>query len=112
MCGASRLRIRPLELIALSSVARGENENLAAAALAAGERESARAGWKLLWTSIKEERRFIMYGQIVSVGWSIGRVAIPVLVQQGIDRGIEKDGSLLVWTCWSTSTKRRSRLMV
>jgi ATP-binding cassette subfamily B protein len=97
-CGDSRLSGRPLELIALSSVARRENENLTTAALAAGERESARAGWKLLWTSIKEERRFIMYGQIVSVGWSIGRVAIPVLVQQGIDRGIEKDGSLLVWT--------------
>ena len=87
-----------MELIALVSVARGNNENLTTAAAEADDRETARAGWKLLWRSIKEERRFIMYGQIVAVGWSIGRVAIPLLVQQGIDRGIEQDGSLLLWT--------------
>jgi len=87
-----------LELIALVAVARRENENLTTAALGIDENESTRAGWKLLWTSIKEERRFLMYGQIVALGWSIGRVAIPLLVQQGIDRGIEQDGSLVLWT--------------
>ena len=85
-------------MIALSAVVRVPNENLTQAAEEADERASAKAGWKLLWSAIKEERRFIIYGQIVALGWSIGRVAIPLLVQQGIDRGIEKDGSLVVWT--------------
>ncbi|MDA9241612.1 ABC transporter transmembrane domain-containing protein, partial [bacterium] len=85
-------------MIALSGVVRVPNENLTQAAEEADERASAKAGWKLLWSAIKEERRFIIYGQIVALGWSIGRVAIPLLVQQGIDRGIEKDGSLVVWT--------------
>jgi len=89
---------RPLELIALSVQARVEQENLTLAAEQASKPESARAGWQLLWASIKEERRFIIYGQIVALGWSIGRVAVPLLVQQGIDRGIEQDGSLLLWT--------------
>ena len=46
---------------------------------------------------MKEERRFIIVGQIVAIGWSLGRLALPALVQLGIDRGIEQGGSLLVW---------------
>ena len=47
---------------------------------------------------MKEERRFIIVGQIVAIGWSLGRLALPALVQLGIDRGIEQGGSLLVWS--------------
>ena len=86
-----------MELIALS-VASVETENLTAAAAKSENSGSARTGWQLLWSSIKEERRFIFFGQIVAVGWSVGRVAIPLLVEQGIDRGIEQEGSLLVWS--------------
>ena len=39
-----------------------------------------------------------MIGQLVALGWSLGRIAMPVLVQLGIDRGIEQDGSLLMWS--------------
>lgn len=60
--------------------------------------QSSRAGWLLLWSSIKEEWRFILVGQIVALGWSIGRIAIPLLVQLGIDRGIEQGGSLWLWS--------------
>ncbi|NNE73007.1 MAG: ABC transporter ATP-binding protein [Acidimicrobiales bacterium] len=73
-------------------------ESLTAAAPADDEPGSARAGWKLLWESIKEERRFIFYGQLLALGWSLGRVAMPLLVQLGIDRGIEKGGSLTTWS--------------
>lgn len=95
---ASSLVSGRLELIALSAVVSVENENLTIAARDGDDPSSARAGWKLLWASINEERRFIFYGQVVAIGWSVGRVAIPVLIQQGIDRGIEQEGSLTLWS--------------
>jgi ATP-binding cassette subfamily B protein len=85
-------------LIDLAAATSVDTENLTRAAEANDDPDSARAGWKLLWQSIKQERRFIFYGQVVAITWSIGRVAIPLLVQQGIDRGIEQEGSLLAWT--------------
>ena len=88
---------RPLELIALTAVASVETENLTRAANEGADPMSARTGWQLLWQSIKEERRFIFYGQVVAIGWSLGRVAVPLLIQQGIDRGIEQGGSILLW---------------
>ena len=87
-----------MELIDLAAATSVDTENLTRAAEANDDPDSARAGWKLLWQSIKQERRFIFYGQVVAITWSIGRVAIPLLVQQGIDRGIEQEGSLLAWT--------------
>ncbi|MEM7092684.1 MAG: ABC transporter ATP-binding protein [Actinomycetota bacterium] len=75
-----------------------ETEDLAERGAAIDRSGSAGTGWQLLWASIKEERRFIMAGQLVSLGWSLGRIAMPLLVQLGIDRGIEQGGSLLWWT--------------
>ncbi|MEM8924942.1 MAG: ABC transporter ATP-binding protein [Actinomycetota bacterium] len=34
---------------------------------------------------------------VVAVLWTIGRVAVPWLIQQAIDRGIEGDGALVPW---------------
>jgi len=99
--GSGTFDVSPQELIALSSVASVEHENLTLAAEtgdAAESSTSSRAGWALLWKSIKEERRFIIFGQLVAICWSIGQVAVPLLVQQGIDRAIDSDGSLLLWS--------------
>ncbi len=74
------------------------SEDLAEAAATDISAAAAGSGWKLLWASIKEERRFIIVGQIVALGWSLGRIAMPLLVQLGIDRGIEQGGSLLMWS--------------
>ena len=57
-----------------------------------------RSGWRLLWESILQERSGILAGIIVSLLWTAGRVAVPLLVQVGIDRGIEQEGSLLSWS--------------
>ncbi len=35
---------------------------------------------------------------MVGLGWAAGRVAIPLLVQLGIDRGIENEGAVWPWT--------------
>ncbi len=55
------------------------------------------AGWRLLRESIMQERAGILAGVGVAVAWTAGRVAIPLLVQLGIDRGIEAGGSLTLW---------------
>ena len=54
-------------------------------------------GWRLIRQAIGDERRGIAIGLAVSVGWTLGRVAIPWLVQQAIDSGIEGDEPLLWW---------------
>jgi len=51
----------------------------------------------LLWGSIKEQRLGIFLGMLIALVWTIARVAIPLLVQTGIDRGIEGDESTTKW---------------
>lgn len=58
---------------------------------------TSRAGWQLLWASMKQQRWGLVVGMAVAMGWAVGRVAIPLLVQLGIDRGIEKDRPLIGW---------------
>ena len=60
--------------------------------------DSARSGWRLLRESILQERTGILAGVLVALIWTAGRVAVPLLVQVGIDRGIEQEGSLLAWS--------------
>ncbi len=58
------------------------------------------AGWKLLWGSVKEQRLGIFLGMLIALIWTVGRVAIPLLVQAGIDRGIEGDDSATKWALY------------
>ncbi len=69
----------------------------------AQSQESSRAGWQLLRDSILQERTGIIAGVLVALIWTAGRVAVPLLVQVGIDRGIEKEGSLLAWALLVTA---------
>ncbi|MGI9615855.1 MAG: ABC transporter ATP-binding protein [Acidimicrobiales bacterium] len=54
-------------------------------------------GWRLIRQAMRLEWKGIAIGMVVSLGWTFGRVAIPWLVQQAIDSGIEGDGPLLWW---------------
>ncbi|MDH3705792.1 MAG: ABC transporter ATP-binding protein/permease [Acidimicrobiia bacterium] len=56
-----------------------------------------RRGWRLLWETIKEERAGIIAGMLASLGWTAGRVAVPLFVQFAVDRGIRGGGPLLGW---------------
>ncbi len=47
------------------------------------------AGWRLLISSMRTQKLGLVAGMAVGLTWAVGRVAIPVLVQLGIDRGIE-----------------------
>ncbi len=46
------------------------------------------SGWKLLAQSMKQQRRGLILGMLIGLSWAAGRIAIPLLVQLGIDRGI------------------------
>ena len=54
-------------------------------------------GWKLLRNVLREQRKGLMQGVVIGLMWSAGKVAIPQLFKLGVDRGIEQDGSLLLW---------------
>lgn len=66
-------------------------------ASAAGADHTEHVGWRLLWTSIKSQRVGIVVGMLVALGWTLGRIAIPLLVQVGIDRGIDGQESTTKW---------------
>lgn len=46
---------------------------------------------------LREQRKGLMLGVLVGLFWSAAKVAIPYLFKLGIDRGIERGGSLLLW---------------
>jgi len=97
-------RCRHLELIALVSTAPTPapfagpvSENLGQLGPASDDPGSSRAGWKLLREAIAGEWAFIALGMLLAVGWSMGRVALPLLVREGIDRGVADGGSVWQW---------------
>src|SRR3954465_6411883 len=66
------------------------------------EREAAprRAGWRLLGSSLRHERRGIAYGVVAGLIWTAAKVSVPSLAKRGIDQGIVHDqsGALLKWS--------------
>ena len=57
-----------------------------------------RRGWKLLGETLREQRRGLAVGVAVGLVWSIAKISVPSLFRLGIDKGIERNGSLLFWT--------------
>jgi len=62
------------------------------------EAPSSAAGWQLLRSALHEQRAGLFLGMVVSMTWAAGRVAVPLLIQLGIDRGIEQGGSMVGWS--------------
>ena len=64
-----------------------------------GEEQGAtREGWKLLLSTLRVQQRALIGGACVGLAWTLGKVAVPQLTKLSIDRGINKNGSLLFWT--------------
>lgn len=61
------------------------------------------AGWRLLADSMKRQWRGLFLGMLIGLGWAVGRVAIPLLVQLGIDRGIEGQDAAETSRLWPWS---------
>ena len=57
-----------------------------------------REGWKVLGAALREQKWGLVGGVGIGLAWTVGKVAVPQLTKLGIDRGIEGDGSLLLWS--------------
>lgn len=57
-----------------------------------------REGWLLLIATLRLQQRALMIGASIGLMWTLGKVSVPQLTRLAIDRGIEKNGSLLLWT--------------
>lgn len=53
--------------------------------------------WSLLASTLKAQRRNLTIGTLIGLAWTVGKVASPVLVRFGIDRGIRNDELLWLW---------------
>lgn len=53
--------------------------------------------WSLLASTLRAQRRNLTIGTLIGLAWTIGKVASPVLVRFGIDRGIRNDEMLWLW---------------
>ena len=57
-----------------------------------------REGWLLLLRTLRVQQRALLTGAGVGLAWTLGKVSVPQLTRLAIDRGIEKNGSLVFWT--------------
>jgi len=60
-------------------------------------RGSNRAGWALIASTAREQSFGIALGMVAGLGWTAGRVAVPLLIQAGLDRGVRDGGRLWPW---------------
>lgn len=61
----------------------------------AGDGASSR--WTLLRSTLSAQRRNLTIGTLIGLAWTVGKVATPVFVGYGIDRGIRNDDKLWLW---------------
>ena len=54
-------------------------------------------GWRLLRTSLWEQRRGLALGMVIALAWTAARVAVPRFVQLGIDRSVQGTDPLWRW---------------
>jgi ATP-binding cassette, subfamily B, bacterial len=62
--------------------------------------ELRRGGWRMMRGALRPSRRWITIGVLTALGWTVGKVTIPLLAQRAVDEGIDPlDGdALLGWT--------------
>jgi ATP-binding cassette, subfamily B, bacterial len=67
--------------------------------VATGIRSDRRAGWRLLRSMMRAERRGIVLGVSFGLVWTVAKVSVPLLAGVAIDQGIEhpRHGRLLLW---------------
>lgn len=70
-------------------------------ALAGTDLHDVRAGWRLLWHTLRPERAGVAFGVFVGLLWTAFKVAIPALVQRAIDQGIVPKDTEALWH-WTT----------
>ena len=61
-------------------------------------RSDTRSRWALLHTTLATQRRNLTIATLIGLLWMCGKVAVPWLVGIGIDRGIEADDRVWLWS--------------
>ncbi|MFK7917283.1 MAG: ABC transporter ATP-binding protein [Ilumatobacter sp.] len=62
-----------------------------------GSSGAAGSRWAILRSTLHAQRRNLTIGTLIGLLWTVGKVATPVLVGYGIDRGIRDDDKLWLW---------------
>ncbi|WP_051062300.1 ABC transporter ATP-binding protein [Ilumatobacter nonamiensis] len=60
-------------------------------------RAKAASTWPLLWETLRAQRRNLLIGTLIGLAWSVGKIASPLLIRYGIDRGIDEGEWLWLW---------------
>jgi ATP-binding cassette, subfamily B, bacterial len=53
-----------------------------------GDRELRRAGWRLIVAQLRAQGRWLGYGVLAGLCWSVAKIVIPLLTAAAIDKGI------------------------
>lgn len=64
---------------------------------AASPSGSGASGWPLLRAALRRQRRGLVAGMVVGLAWSAGKVMVPRLTREAVDRGVIGHGSLWFW---------------
>ena len=64
---------------------------------AAASTAPAASGWPLLRAVLRRQRRGLLVGMLVGLTWSAGKVMVPRLTREAVDRGVIGHGSLWFW---------------
>lgn len=54
--------------------------------------------WRLLTSTLRAQRRGLIIATSIGLVWTVGKISVPQLTRLAIDRGIERNGSLLMWS--------------
>jgi ATP-binding cassette, subfamily B, bacterial len=62
--------------------------------------ELRRGGHRMMWHALRPSRAWIAVGILTALGWTVGKVAVPLLAQRAIDGGVDPydPGTLVRWT--------------
>ncbi len=58
---------------------------------------SVASGWPLLRTTLHSQRRGLVAGMVIGLTWSAGKVMVPRLTREAVDRGVIGHASLWFW---------------
>jgi ATP-binding cassette subfamily B protein len=63
------------------------------------DRSDRRAGWRLLASALRAERRAVALGVAAGLVWTVAKVSVPLLADEAVNRGIVHPhrGALLMW---------------
>jgi ATP-binding cassette, subfamily B, bacterial len=53
--------------------------------------------WALLRDMLRAQRRNLTIGSLIGLAWTVGKVASPILIRLGIDRGIGNGEAIWLW---------------